>query len=143
MQREALPEEIVQDEFGVARSVQQLTACGQQVEKVVGLVQSLRLESARNRKQMQRLRERMQSLRGKSQEIGEMVTLIDNIAFRTNVLALNASVEASKAGEAGRGFAVVASEVRALAQRSASAAKEIKDLITVSVEQVSDGDGAR
>lgn len=125
----------------VTRSVQQLNACGQQVEKVVGLVQALRLESARNRKQMQRLRERMQSLRGKSQEIGEIVTLIDNIAFRTNILALNASVEASKAGEAGRGFAVVATEVRRLAGRSAEAAKEIKSLITASVEQVEKGAG--
>ena len=120
----------------VTRSVQQLNACGQQVEKVVGLVQALRLESARNRKQMQRLRERMQSLRGKSQEIGEIVTLIDNIAFRTNILALNASVEASKAGEAGRGFAVVATEVRSLAGRGADAARRIRDVVTRSTEDI-------
>ena len=120
----------------VARSVQQLNACGQQVEKVVGLVQALRLDSARNRKQMQRLRERMQSLRGKSQEIGEIVSLIDNIAFRTNILALNASVEASKAGEAGRGFAVVATEVRSLAGRGADAARRIRDVVTRSTEDI-------
>jgi methyl-accepting chemotaxis protein len=121
---------------GVTRSVQQLNACGQQVEKVVGLVQALRLESARNRKQMQRLRERMQSLRGKSEEIAGIVTLIDNIAFRTNILALNASVEASKAGEAGRGFAVVATEVRALAGRGADAAQRIRDVVTRSAEDI-------
>ena len=121
---------------GVSRSVQQLHDCGRQVEKVVGLVQALRLESARNRKQMQRLQERMQSLRGKSQEIGEIVTLIDNIAFRTNILALNASVEASKAGEAGRGFAVVATEVRALALRGADAAHRIGDVVTRCTEDI-------
>jgi methyl-accepting chemotaxis protein len=121
---------------GVARSVQQLKACGEQVEKVVGLVQALRLESARNRKQMQRLRERMHALRGKSHEIGEIVTLIDNIAFRTNILALNASVEASKAGESGRGFAVVATEVRSLATRGADAARRIGDIVVRSTEDI-------
>lgn len=121
---------------GMTNSVQQLTACGKQVEKVVGLVQALRLESARNRKQMHRLRERMSALRVKSHEIGEIVTLIDNIAFRTNILALNASVEASKAGEAGRGFAVVATEVRNLALRGADAARRIGDIVVRSKEDI-------
>lgn len=121
---------------GVARNAEQLAACGRQVETVVGLVQALRLESARNRKQMQRLRERMGSLRGKSHEIGEVVRLIDNIAFRTNILALNASVEASKAGEAGRGFAVVALEVRSLAIRGADAARHIGDIVSRSTEDI-------
>lgn len=74
-----------------------------------------------------------------SQQIGQIIGVIDEIAFQTNLLALNAGVEAARAGDAGRGFAVVASEVRALAQRSAEAAKEIKSLISASTAQVSQG----
>jgi len=81
----------------------------------------------------------MEGIRGSSSRIGEIIATIDGIAFQTNILALNAAVEAARAGESGRGFAVVASEVRSLAQRSAAAAREIKTLISASVEQVEAG----
>ncbi len=81
----------------------------------------------------------MAAIQQSSKRINDIIGVIDGIAFQTNILALNAAVEAARAGEQGRGFAVVASEVRNLAQRSASAAKEIKVLITTSVEQVGVG----
>lgn len=81
----------------------------------------------------------MTAIEKSSQEITQIINVIDGIAFQTNLLALNAGVEAARAGDAGRGFAVVATEVRALAQRSADAATEIKGLITKSTAQVSQG----
>ncbi|MDP3226812.1 MAG: methyl-accepting chemotaxis protein [Acidovorax sp.] len=81
----------------------------------------------------------MKDIHQSSARIADIIGVIDGIAFQTNILALNAAVEAARAGEQGRGFAVVAGEVRTLAQRSASAAKEIKDLITESVERVDEG----
>jgi methyl-accepting chemotaxis protein len=81
----------------------------------------------------------MGAIEKSAQEISQIIGVIDEIAFQTNLLALNAGVEAARAGDAGRGFAVVASEVRALAQRSAEAAKEIKTLISASTSQVNTG----
>ena len=123
----------------VTRYTEQLQTCSQSVEAVVTTVQALRLDAARNRRQVQRLQERMADLRNNSREIGEIVNMIDTIAFRTNILALNAQVEASKAGDAGRGFAVVAQEVRALANRSATSARRVGEIVNRSTMDIEQG----
>ena len=86
-----------------------------------------------------RMVQTMQGINESSRRIADIISVIDGIAFQTNILALNAAVEAARAGEQGRGFAVVAGEVRSLAQRSASAAKEIKTLIETSVSRIGEG----
>ena len=95
--------------------------------------------AARGGEVMARVVSTMEDIHRSSQKIGDITAVIDGIAFQTNILALNAAVEAARAGEQGRGFAVVAGEVRNLAQRSAAAAKEIKDLIGASVDKVGTG----
>jgi methyl-accepting chemotaxis protein len=95
--------------------------------------------AARGAQMMQDVVRRMADIDASAGKISEIVGVIDGIAFQTNILALNAAVEAARAGEQGRGFAVVASEVRALAQRSSTAAREIKALIGASSEQVGAG----
>ena len=96
-------------------------------------------EARQNGAVVQQSIEAMQAIEQSSQKITQIIGVIDDIAFQTNLLALNAGVEAARAGDAGRGFAVVAAEVRALAQRSSEAAREIKALISSSEEQVSNG----
>jgi methyl-accepting chemotaxis protein len=83
----------------------------------------------------------MADIEQSSKQIGEIVGVIDGIAFQTNILALNAAVEAARAGEHGRGFAVVASEVRALAQKSAAAARQVKAIVDDSVGKIEAGSG--
>ncbi|ARP80052.1 hypothetical protein CAL12_03905 [Bordetella genomosp. 8] len=103
------------------------------------LAEKARATAQQGSQVMGRMTDTMGTIDQSSHEIGDIVTLIETISFQTNILALNAAVEAARAGEEGRGFAVVASEVRALAQRSATAAKEIKTLIGTSTERVALG----
>jgi len=95
--------------------------------------------AARGGAVVDRVVETMQEISTSSAQVAQIITVIEGIAFQTNILALNAAVEAARAGEQGRGFAVVAGEVRTLAQRSAAASKEIKDLINASVASVGSG----
>ena len=104
-----------------------------------GVVQSARGDAEKSGVIVRDAVEAMTAIEQSSAQIGNIIGVIDEIAFQTNLLALNAGVEAARAGDAGRGFAVVASEVRALAQRSAEAAKEIKTLISASSQQVGAG----
>jgi methyl-accepting chemotaxis protein len=95
--------------------------------------------AARGGEVVSRVVDTMRGISTSSQQVAQIISVIEGIAFQTNILALNAAVEAARAGEQGRGFAVVAGEVRTLAQRSAAAAKEIKDLIGESVSRVNSG----
>ncbi|WP_374570535.1 methyl-accepting chemotaxis protein [Phenylobacterium sp.] len=113
------------------------TASGAQ--QAAGVVQAARRDAEESGQVVAQAVAAMGQIEQSSHQINQIIGVIDEIAFQTNLLALNAGVEAARAGETGRGFAVVASEVRALAQRSAEAAKEIKDLISASTAQVEAG----
>ena len=104
-----------------------------------GVVNEARSEAEQSADVVRRAVEAMNGIERASTEISDIIAVIDGIAFQTNLLALNAGVEAARAGDAGKGFAVVASEVRALAQRSADAAKDVKSKITASTQQVDVG----
>ncbi|MDE2594248.1 MAG: MCP four helix bundle domain-containing protein [Burkholderiales bacterium] len=120
----------------LSSTVRQTADASQQANDLATQASSV---AARGATVMQEVVENMSDIATSSRKIGDIISVIDGIAFQTNILALNAAVEAARAGEQGRGFAVVAGEVRTLAQRSANAAKEIKGLITASVEKVDSG----
>lgn len=117
----------------------QLDQSARRVDEAAGMVDLMRLEAARSRSNMSQLQARMQDLQVRSREIADIVAVIDGISFRTSVLALNASIEAAKAGESGRGFAVVAQEVRRLARRSTESARSIQDIVARSTEDIVQG----
>ncbi len=120
----------------IVTTVRQTAEGASQANRIVG---EARGEAEESGQIVRRAVEAMGGIERASAEISEIITVIDGISFQTNLLALNAGVEAARAGEAGRGFAVVASEVRALAQRSADAAKDVKTRIMASSDQVGIG----
>ena len=126
-----------------AASMEQLTATVKQnAENALqgnSLAANASETAVRGGEVVNRVVQTMSEISSSSEQVSQIITVIEGIAFQTNILALNAAVEAARAGEQGRGFAVVAGEVRTLAQRSASAAKEIKDLISASVQRVQVG----
>ncbi|HYD94457.1 MAG TPA: methyl-accepting chemotaxis protein [Noviherbaspirillum sp.] len=126
-----------------ASSMEQLTSTvknnADNAEQANRLVRSASASAVKGGDVVSQVVNTMGSIKDSSRRIVDIISVIDGIAFQTNILALNAAVEAARAGEQGRGFAVVAAEVRTLAQRSAQAAKEIKDLINDSVAKVESG----
>ena len=126
-------------------ALEQTTASVAQTAQLAKSAANIAVDNARVAERggavMREATQTMERIQASSRKIEDIIGVIDGIAFQTNILALNAAVEAARAGEQGRGFAVVATEVRSLAQRSANAAKEIKDLIGSSVSEVEAGMG--
>ncbi|GHC30284.1 hypothetical protein GCM10010082_25430 [Kushneria pakistanensis] len=126
-----------------AASMEELTATvtqnAENSHQASQLAQEASRQAQRGGEVIVEVQQTMQGISQSSQQMGDIIALIDSIAFQTNILALNASVEAARAGEQGKGFAVVAGEVRALAGRSASAAGDIRELIDNSLKRVGDG----
>ncbi len=120
----------------ITKNIQQNSEDTHHAQKVAGTTKDIVIDGATK---MNGVVQTMAEIKSNSKKIVEIISIIDGIAFQTNILALNAAVEAARAGEHGRGFAVVATEVRNLSQRSAAAAKEIKSLITVSTEKITNG----
>jgi methyl-accepting chemotaxis protein len=113
--------------------------CGQAVDRAAEHVRTAHLEAQRSRSVMGGLNGRMRALQGKSREIGQVIGLVESIAYQTRLLAINASIEAARAGAAGKGFAVVAQEVRALAGRSEVATRRIQGIIESSISEIDEG----
>lgn len=128
-----------------AAALDEITATGKKAadgaEHAREVVRAAEADAQKAGEVVQRTVDAIGNIEKSSNKINQIIGVIDEIAFQTNLLALNAGVEAARAGDAGRGFAVVASEVRALAQRSAEAAREIKSLISTSTAQVAEGVG--
>ncbi|QTF10301.1 methyl-accepting chemotaxis protein [Brenneria izadpanahii] len=126
-----------------AASMEELTSSVKQntenTRQVTGMAEGMAVLAQKNGDNITNIVKRMNDISESSEKISNIIGVIDSIAFQTNILALNAAVEAARAGEAGKGFAVVASEVRNLAQRSASSAKEIKELIEDAGNRVHQG----
>lgn len=128
----------------VAATIEQMTSSikqnAGQAEKGHTITKSLVQQTTTTRESTKDLMKAMDEISLSSKKIGDIITTVNEVAFQTNLLALNAAVEAARAGEQGKGFAVVAQEVRSLAQRSASAAKQIKEMIEDSLNKVQVGD---
>ena len=126
---------------GISRQTEDLAQrSAAQTQRSTTLAEVALTSAERGKETVGRMTGLIAQVAASSRQIADIVTVIDGISFQTNILALNAAVEASRAGEAGRGFAVVASEVRALAQRSADSAKEIRQLIMSTVSQIEESD---